>query len=247
MEIKKAPDSVSVTVREGLSDSYIIQDSLAAENFSFEILRDARLDIYILADGDNPGVSRSLTARLARDARLNVFFGITGPDLTRVSLDVHLDEPGALCRIDGLAVLRGSRTADTDIRMHHHAPDCASEQLVKFIVDDVARGSFSGKIIVSHGAVRTQASQTNRNLVAGPSARMHTEPQLEIYCDDVKCSHGAATGQLDERALFYMRSRGIDLPEARTMLMNAFMADVIDSVRDEDIRERIKNKVLCTM
>ncbi|MDE5800856.1 MAG: SufD family Fe-S cluster assembly protein, partial [Paramuribaculum sp.] len=103
--------------------------------------------------------------------------------------------------------------------------------------------AFSGRILVSAKAPYTDAFQTNRNILAAPTARMHTKPQLEIYTDDVKCSHGATTGQLDSEALFYMQTRGIPEAEARHMLMQAFMADVIDTVRIEGLRDRLRHLV----
>ena len=115
--------------------------------------------------------------------------------------------------------------------------------MFKCLADGTARTAFDGLIRVGHGAIATEANQTCRGMLVSPTARIHTQPQLEIYCDDVKCSHGAATGQLDERALFYMLSRGIDPPQARSMLMNAFMADVIDSVTLSPLRDRLRHLV----
>lgn len=177
------------------------------------------------------------------DSRLTVFSGTLKPGTTRNNFTVHLDGPGACLQLDGMAILDGNRTADNSATVLHHAPHCTSNQTFKYLVADNARGAFEGLIRVDHGAVATEAFQNDRNLIASPGARMHARPQLEIYCDDVKCSHGAATGQLDDRALFYMRARGIDLPEARSMLMNAFMADVIDAVDLVPLRDRLKHLV----
>ncbi len=111
------------------------------------------------------------------------------------------------------------------------------------MLDGEATGSFSGRILVTEQAKFTDAAQTDRNLLASPSARMHAKPQLEIYNDDVKCSHGATTGQLDAEALFYMQTRGIPEPEARKMLMQAFMSDVIEAVDMEELRDRLRHLV----
>ena len=162
---------------------------------------------------------------------------------TRNDIAVSLDGEGAECRISGIAIADGAQTADNSATVLHNAPHCSSNQIFKYLVDDDARGAFQGLIRVAHGAHHTEAYQTNRNVLAAPTARMHTQPQLEIYCDDVRCSHGAATGQIDARALFYMQSRGIPYAEARTMLMQAFMADVIDTVSLEPLRDRLRHLV----
>lgn len=140
----------------------------------------------------------------------------------------------------GMVICGDSQHTDNDTLVLHHAPHCRSNQTFKYILGDNATGAFRGLIRVDHGAAFTEAYQTNRNLVTSADAIMHTEPQLEIYCDEVKCGHGATTGQLDERALFYMRSRGIPEREARKMLMQAFMADVIDTITLPSLHERLR-------
>ncbi|MDE6396570.1 MAG: SufD family Fe-S cluster assembly protein, partial [Muribaculaceae bacterium] len=152
-----------------------------------------------------------------------------------------IDGQGATLTIEGMVIEDGDQIIDNSATVLHNVPECTSNQTFKYIVSDRGRGAFEGLIKVAHGAHKTEAYQNDRNLLASPTARMHSRPQLEIYCDDVKCSHGAATGQLDAQALFYMRSRGIDEPEARSMLMKAFMADVIDSIRLEPLRDRLRH------
>lgn len=201
----------------------------------------ATLNLYEMEETAVTSGRYTLTcARADRDSTLNIFSATLRPGHSRNDFEIHLDAPGATAKINGLAIIDGEQSADNSTVVHHHAPDCHSDQTFKYLVNDSARGAFEGLIRVDHGASATRAYQTNRNIVASPGARMHTAPQLEIYCDDVKCSHGAATGQLDENALFYMRSRGIDAPEARSMLMNAFMADVIDSVELAPLRDRLR-------
>ena len=133
--------------------------------------------------------------------------------------------------------------ADNSSNVNHRAAHCRSSQLFKYVLDDQSTGAFEGSILVSPEAPYTEAYQSNRNMLASQQARMHTKPQLEIYNDEVKCSHGATTGQLDASALFYMRSRGISEKEARLMLMQAFMADVIETVRMEGLRDRLRHLV----
>lgn len=177
------------------------------------------------------------------NSSLKIFSGTLRPGRSINRYLLNLDAPGAEAGLSGLAIVSEGQTSLNGTEVFHHAPHCTSNQNFKYLVDDDGRGSFEGLIRVDHGAAGTSAYQSDRNLLASPRARMYSQPQLEIYCDDVKCSHGAATGQLDERAMFYMRSRGIDLPEARSMLMNAFMADVIDDIELQPLRDRLKHLV----
>ncbi|MDE6086114.1 MAG: Fe-S cluster assembly protein SufD, partial [Muribaculaceae bacterium] len=147
------------------------------------------------------------------------------------------------CSLGGMAIGSGEQHIDNSSDVIHNAPHSASRQLFKYVLDDNSSGAFEGSIQVTPQAPFTEAYQTDRNILASPHARMHTKPQLLIYNDEVKCSHGATTGQLDEQALFYMRSRGIPLEEARLMLMQAFMTEVVDTVRVEAVRDRLRHLV----
>jgi Fe-S cluster assembly protein SufD len=129
---------------------------------------------------------------------------------------------------------------DNHTFIDHAAPHCMSNELFKYVLNDQSVGAFSGRILVREGSQKTEAYQTNRNICATREAKMYTKPQLEIYADDVKCSHGATVGQLDENALFYMRARGIDEKEARMLLMFAFMSDVIENIRLDALKDRLK-------
>jgi Fe-S cluster assembly protein SufD len=139
----------------------------------------------------------------------------------------------------GLAICDGSQHIDNFAFLDHTVPNCTSNELFKTVLDDRATGVFCGKILVEKDAQKTQAYQNNRNLLASTAAQMFSKPQLEIYADDVKCSHGLTTGQLDEEALFYMRARGIDKDEAKLLLMVAFTRDVVDLVRIDTLQERL--------
>ena len=139
----------------------------------------------------------------------------------------------------GMAIIDQEQKVDTYSHVTHAVPNCTSTELFKYVLDDKAVGAFSGRILVKEGAQKTQAYQTNRNLSSSREARMYSKPQLEIYADDVKCSHGMTTGQLDENALFYMRSRGIAEAEARMLLSVAFTSDVIDYVRMDALKDRL--------
>lgn len=146
----------------------------------------------------------------------------------------------ARLRMLGMGIEDESRKLDTYSRISHDVPECNTDELFKYVVDGDAVGSFAGLIYVAEGAVNTEAYQSNRNLVGSDSAKMHSKPQLEIYNDDVKCSHGTAIGQLDEKQLFYMMTRGISEEQARLMLKQAFMSDVIDGISLPPLRDRLK-------
>ncbi|MDR2815589.1 MAG: Fe-S cluster assembly protein SufD [Proteiniphilum sp.] len=145
----------------------------------------------------------------------------------------------AEAHVGGLAICDKTQHIDHFAFLDHAAPNCTSNELFKNVLRDKAIGVFCGKIRVEKDAQKTQAYQTNRNLVSSDTAQMFSKPQLEIYADDVKCSHGLTTGQLEEEALFYMRARGIDKEEARLLLMVAFTRDVVDMVRIPALQERL--------
>ena len=153
-----------------------------------------------------------------------------------------LDEGGEL-QILGMGIEDGERCLDNYLLVRHDKPRCKSEELFKYVVDDNATGAFTGRVYVAPGADKTEALQSNRNLVASSQARMFSKPQLEIYADDVKCSHGTAIGQLDPMQIFYMRTRGLSEEDAKTLLRQAFMADVIAPVRLERLRDRLRHLV----
>ncbi len=158
---------------------------------------------------------------------------------TRNDMIVNIMESHCETRIAGMAIGDRKMHIDNNTSVTHFAPKCHSNQLFKYVLDDESTGAFGGTISVTPGAPYTEAYQSNRNLLASGNARMHAEPQLIINNDEVKCSHGATTGQLDSEALFYMRTRGISEKEARTMLMQAFMVDVIDTVHIPGLHDRL--------
>ncbi len=162
---------------------------------------------------------------------------------TRNNFDIDIVGESCETIIAGMAIGSGNQHIDNCSNVRHKASHCHSMQLFKYVLDDESKGAFEGSILVTPQAPFTEAYQSNRNMLASTQARMHTKPQLEIYNDDVKCSHGATTGQLDAEALFYMRSRGIPEKIARTMLMQAFMTDVIDTIRMTGMRERLRHLV----
>ena len=158
---------------------------------------------------------------------------------TRNNYYIDLEGEQAETTLCGMSILDNKQQVDTYSYITHAVPHCTSTELFKNVLNDQATGVFSGRILVEQDAQKTQAYQTNRNLLMTNEAKMYSKPQLEIYADDVKCSHGMTTGQLDESALFYMRSRGIPLDEARMMLSVAFMSDVIEYVRLDILKDRL--------
>ncbi len=158
---------------------------------------------------------------------------------TRNATFVTLAGQGAEINLCGMAIEDKNQHVDNCTFIEHSVPNCTSTELFKYVLDDQSVGAFAGKVLVCPGAQHTSSQQTNRNLCATREARMYTQPQLEIYADDVKCSHGATVGQLDENALFYMQQRGIPLKEARLLLMFAFVNEVVDQIHLEALRDRL--------
>lgn len=158
---------------------------------------------------------------------------------TRNTTEVVLEGRGAEINLCGMAIADKNEQVDNHTFIDHKVSDCTSNELFKYVLDEQAVGAFSGKVLVREGAQRTNSQQTNSNICATREARMYTQPQLEIYADDVKCSHGATVGQLDENALFYMQQRGISLKEARLLLMFAFVNEVIDKIRMDALKDRL--------
>ena len=156
-----------------------------------------------------------------------------------VKLDVKLAGEGAEANIYGAYVCGGDERVKISVDMHHDLPHCNSRQLFKGIAGGTSRVDFYGKIIVAQDAQRTEAYQENHNILLTDGAKVDTKPQLEIYADDVKCSHGATIGRLNEEEQFYMRSRGISLEDAKVLQMISFIAPVLENIEDETEREHV--------
>jgi len=180
---------------------------------------------------------------LGRAANVTSFSGDFGGRLVREEVNGVLAGEGSEFALDGLYVATGAQHIDNHTTIDHAQPHCASREVYKGILDGKARGVFNGKIMVRKDAQKTDAKQSNRNLLLSAEAQVNTKPQLEIYADDVKCTHGATVGQLDSEALFYLRSRGISQHEARALLTYAFANEVIDRVTYEPLRARVRESV----
>lgn len=169
---------------------------------------------------------------------------ILGGEISRSDVNAVLDAEGCECTLNGLYLGAGRQLIDNHTRIDHAKPHCASHELYKGILDGRSHGVFNGKIYVHPDAQKTDAKQTNKTLLLSPDATIDTKPQLEIFADDVKCTHGATIGQLAEEAIFYLRSRGIGREEARALLTYAFANDVLCRVKVPAVRERLERLLL---
>lgn len=185
----------------------------------------------------------SLYLRQMQESVVDLSGVILRNGVTRNNYFVTLAEERADLKISGFVLTADQAHADNFSYIEHAVPHCTSDELFKYVLRDDSRGVFTGRILVAQDAQKTQAYQNNRNLLLSPSARMQSKPQLEIYADDVKCSHGMTTGQLSSDALFYMRQRGISLEEARLMLSNAFAEDVVARIPVEDIASDLRTSI----
>jgi Fe-S cluster assembly protein SufD len=177
---------------------------------------------------------------IAADARYESFVLTLGGRLSRHDSFATFAGEGAACGLFGAYLLRGEQEATNATFVDHAVPKCTTDEVFKGVVDDRAHGVFLGKIAVRPQAQKTNANQLNKNLLLSARANVDTKPELEILADDVRCSHGATVGDLDEQALFYLEARGIPADEARRMLIEAFAADAIDRIEDDTaLREHL--------
>jgi Fe-S cluster assembly protein SufD len=167
-----------------------------------------------------------------------------GGALSRHDLRVALAAEGAECRIDGLYVLEGEQHSDSHTRIDHLVPHTSSSQVYKGVVDDEARAVFNGKVVVHEGAQKTEAHQTNKNLMLSSTARVDTKPELEIFADDVVCTHGATVGALEDEERFYLASRGLDEETTRALLTYGFAEEIVEEVKIESVRQHLDAFIL---
>ena len=177
-----------------------------------------------------------------RDAKVTVVVLVLPGVSCDIKLDVRLAGEGAESNIYGAYVCGGEEKVKISVDMHHDHPRCSSRQLFKGIAGGVSKVDFYGKIVVAQDAQRTEAYQENHNILLSDGAKVDTKPQLEIYADDVKCSHGATIGRLNEEEQFYMRSRGISLEDAKVLQMISFIAPVLENIQNESQRDAIASE-----
>ena len=200
----------------------------------------ASLDLYCLEETHAKNVRVSnVYIDQQRDSRVNHNVITLHNGTTRNRLDLTFSGEGAECQCYGCVIADKQQHVDNNTLITHKVPHCTSNELYKYVLDDKATGAFAGRVLVEHGAQKTTSQMTNQNLTATREARMYTQPMLEIYADDVKCAHGSTVGQLNDAALFYMRQRGISLAEAKLLLQNAFINEVIDKMQLEPLRDRL--------
>ncbi len=204
----------------------------------------ATLDLYCLEEthAKNHRVSNVYVEQQA-NSRFNHNVITLHNGVTRNKLDLLLKGEGAECRANGCVIADKAQHVDNNTLIDHQVGHCESHELYKYVLDDKATGAFAGRVLVRKDAQKTISNETNQNLCATKTAHMYTQPMLEIYADDVKCSHGSTVGQLNDAALFYMRQRGIDRREAKLLLEFAFVNEVIDNIRLAPLRDRLHHLV----
>ena len=213
---------------------------LATQVIEAYVGENASLDLYCLEETHHKSVRVSnVYIDQQRDSRVNHNVITLHNGVTRNKLDLTFTGEGAECQCYGCVIADKHQHVDNNTLITHRVPHCTSNELYKYVLDDEATGAFAGRVLVEHGAQKTVSQMTNQNLTATKEARMYTQPMLEIYADDVKCAHGSTVGQLNDAALFYMRQRGITLQEAKLLLQNAFINEVIDKMQLEPLRDRL--------
>lgn len=204
----------------------------------------AVVDIVVMQNEHNEAVHNTrFNISVGEDSSLKIaFLTLHGGNIDN-QVEVNINGERADVDLSGLYLVDGSQVVSNNVKMNHNVPNCTSSQLYKGILDNEAKAAFSGIIYVKQDAQKIDAYQANHNLLLSESAKIHTEPQLEIYADDVKCSHGATVGRLDENESFYLRSRGIPAKEAKILQQMAFAYSVLEKVSNPELRERMENLV----
>jgi Fe-S cluster assembly protein SufD len=220
------------------------EHSLAMHNVEIELAANAALTLYrIQQPGAGASLISRLDARLARDARFTCVGLYAGGALTRNDLNVSLDAPGASAELHGVLAPAAGEHLDVHTRIDHRAPHGTSRENFRCLVPAKARAIFNGKVMVHKDAQKTDSEQHVDSLLLAPGAEVNAKPELEIYADDVKCAHGATCGQLDDDAIYYLRTRGLDLATARRLLLHTFAHEILQRIAFEPARE-LAGKVL---
>ena len=194
--------------------------------------------LVLLSPGDV-----TLQVNQRRDSTFRLHLIQLGDADSHVSVTVRQTEEGCQTHLYGLALTRADQRVETETHIRHERGHGASQQLFKNVLADRSRIAFYGELFIAPDAQKTEALQTNRNILLSPEAKVRTRPQLEIYADDVKASHGATTGQLDPNALFYMQQRGIPFPQAQQLLLEAFLEEVLQTLPDEQLQHNVRHHI----
>ena len=217
---------------------------LATQVIEAYVGRNASLDLYCLEETHDKNVRVSnLYINQEADSRVNHNIITLHNGVTRNRTDLTFSGEGAECVLNGCVIADKAQVVDNNTLIDHKVGHCNSRELYKYVLDGKAVGAFAGRVLVRHGAQKTTSEERNQNICATREARMFTQPMLEIYADDVKCSHGSTVGQLNDAALFYMQQRGISLKEAKLLLEFAFINEVIDTMKLEPLRDRLHHLV----
>jgi Fe-S cluster assembly protein SufD len=236
LELPAGSDLTLIETYEGAGSGYVSDFGLA-----ISMGEGARLERIVLLDEPADAVSVSQSeVELSPGARFRQTVIASGARLQRHETHVRHPGGGAEARLDGLYLLAGKRHADLTTVLTHAAPDGVTSQLTKGLVKDQARGVFQGRITVEEGADRTDARMGHHALLLNDGAEVDAKPELEIYADDVSCAHGNTVGSLDEEALFYIRSRGLPEAEARALLMEAFVGEVVDRIEHGTAQDAVR-------
>jgi len=234
--------------RAAMVESYAaLSDGAYFTNAVTEVSLDtgARLDHYkIQCESEQAFHVGTLEARQARDSHFESLSFAFGSAMSRSNVYTVLAGQGSHVTMNGLYVAHGTQHVDHQTRIEHAQPGCTSHEVYKGVLDDRAHGVFNGKVYVHPIAQKTDGKQTNQNLLLSPTARVDTKPQLEIFADDVRCTHGATVGQLDDQALFYCRSRGLRPAEAKTLLTYAFAADVLEQAPSREVAQYLEGLLM---
>lgn len=239
---------VETNAQAKIIESYETIDSTAKtfNNALTELVIDANaiVDHYKIQDENDLGYLINTTQAVQH--KQSVFYThtfILSGSLVRNNLTIALDAEGIETHLNGLYLTKLNQVVDNHTLVDHRKPNCNSNELYKGIIDDKSSATFNGKIYVRKDAQKTNAFQSNKNILLSDDGTINTKPQLEIYADDVKCSHGTSTGKLDEEKIFYLRSRGLSETSAKKLLMHAFASEVTDTIKIEDLRIYIEDKI----
>ena len=238
---------VLIVLEEGAEVKFLFCDHamddrhfLATQVIEAYVGENAKLDLYCLEETHNKNTRVSnVYIEQQANSRVNHNVITLHNGVTRNKLNLDLVGEGAECSCNGCVIADKNQHVDNNTLITHHVSHCISNELYKYVLDDEATGAFAGRVLVKKDAQKTTSQMTNQNLTATKMARMYTQPMLEIYADDVKCAHGSTVGQLNDAALFYMQQRGISKKEARLLLQNAFINEVIDHMELEPLRDRL--------
>ena len=237
------------------SQGTIIESSYLMNSSSFsnrvtEIIVDnnAHLKwIKVQQESHDHGLISTTASNVGKDATFDINTFCIDGELIRNDLIIRMQKQNSVAHLNGVYVLNDSQQVDNHTTVDHQVANCESNELYRGVIDEKALAVFNGKVFVQPDAQKTNAFQSNGNILLSDDATVNTKPQLEIWADDVKCSHGATTGQLDDEAMFYLQSRGIGKDKARELLLNAFTKDVIDNIEIPKLKEfvlrHIKNKL----